>query len=129
VQFIARRAGADLVIDEHHIDADEIVFLMTGGANRDPQRFERPDRLDFARPKNRHLSFGQGPHYCIGAALARLEAQIALSTLIEKAGGICAQDAEPCWSPNPALRGLSKFPVLTGRASQVPRQSRCASIA
>jgi cytochrome P450 len=111
VQFIARKAGADIVIDEHRIEAEEIVFLMTGGANHDPRQFQRPERLDFARAKNRHLSFGQGPHYCIGAALARLEAQIALSTLIERTHGMGAIDAEPVWSPNPALRGLSRFPL------------------
>jgi cytochrome P450 len=111
VQLIARRAGVDMQLDQHTIAADDVVFLFTGGANRDPERFVDPDRIDVTRTKNRHLSFGQGPHYCIGAALARLEAQVALSTLLARFGGLRLLDSTPEWLPNPALRGLARLPI------------------
>jgi cytochrome P450 len=111
VQFIVRRAAADLRVGDQRIAADDVVFLLTGAANRDPNRFADPDRLDFARPKNRHLSFGQGPHYCIGAALARSEAQLALSALMARARDMELVDAMPHWTPNPSLRGMATMPL------------------
>jgi cytochrome P450 len=111
VQFIVRRAGADMIVGDHRIEPDDVLYLVTGAANRDPRRFSNPDRLDFARSKNRHLSFGQGPHYCIGAALARLEAQVALSALLERADEMEAVHARPQWVKNPGLRGLATFPL------------------
>jgi cytochrome P450 len=109
VQCIVRRAAADMSLGAHRIQTDEVLYLMTGSANRDPLRFLEPDRLIFARAKNRHLSFGQGPHYCIGAALARLEAQVALSALLERTQGMQPIDARPQWVQNPGLRGLATF--------------------
>jgi cytochrome P450 len=111
VQFIVRKAGADMRLGDQLIAADDVLYLVTGAANRDPLRFSDPDRLDFARPKNRHLSFGQGPHYCIGAALARLEARVALAALLERADEMEAIHARPQWVQNPGLRGLASFPL------------------
>lgn len=127
VQFIARRTAAELQVGGQLIPAEQIVFLMTGAANHDPERFEHPQRLDFARAKNRHLSFGQGPHYCVGAALARLEAQVALSTLTERMQGLQLVAAEPEWSPNPALRGLTRLRVApSANPNGIPKKAHAA---
>jgi len=79
-----RLMADDAVIDGHHIQAGQLVFMMFGAANRDPSRFDDPERFDISRGSNRHLAFGYGVHFCIGAPLARLEAPIALNLLFER---------------------------------------------
>ena len=83
-QMTTRLATDDLTLGEARIGAGELVKLWLGAANRDPARFPHPDQLDLDRADNRHLSFGYGIHFCVGAALARLEGQVALATLVTR---------------------------------------------
>lgn len=82
-----------------------------GAANRDPDQFSNPDDLDAARVNNRHLSFAAGSHYCLGAALARLEAQIALATFLERYPNLHLLVAEPVWRQTAQLRGLQDLSI------------------
>jgi cytochrome P450 PksS len=88
---------------------------VVGSANHDQSRFREPDRLDITREPNRHLSFGHGHHFCLGAALARMEAQIALTTLFRRRPGL--RLAEPAgnlrWRRMLPLRGLQALPVTS----------------
>lgn len=114
VQMVVRRATEELPLGETRIPAGAVVYFVIGSANRDPERFALPDQLDLGRANNRHLAFGQGPHYCVGAPLARLEAQEALSAILRRAGELRLGE-EPVWRPNPALRGLATLPVALAR--------------
>ncbi len=88
------------------------VFQMINAANRDPAHFDDPERFDITRPARRHLAFGQGIHFCIGAPLARLEAQIVFRTLIDRLPGIRLVDEQPAWVVDkPTVRILEKLPV------------------
>jgi cytochrome P450 len=92
VQVISRVARSDLVLDGTTVHEGQRAFVVLGAANRDPALFPDPDRLDLTRAGSAHLAFGNGPHYCVGAGLARLEAQetfnrLAQSALIPGAGG------------------------------------------
>jgi cytochrome P450 len=81
-------------------------------ANRDPERFPDPETLDLARTDNRHLAFGWAAHYCFGAPLARMEGQIAFSTLLERLPNLRIQPAfKPVWRENLGLRGMKSLPV------------------
>ena len=82
VQATGRRATADMEIRGCAIRAGEFLTPVIAAANRDPSVFDRPDRLDISRADNRHLAFAQGPHFCLGAPLARLEAQLAIGTVV-----------------------------------------------
>jgi cytochrome P450 len=106
VQFNLRTAlePADLV-GEPIARGDRIVVLQ-GAANRDPARFERPDDLDLRREGNAPLSFGWGIHHCIGAALARMEGEIALAALLDRFPTMELTGGEPRWRPSFTLRGL-----------------------
>ena len=73
-----------LVIRDVEIPRGTMLFPVLGAANRDPAVFEHPDQFDISRPRVQHMGFGQGPHYCLGAALARLETKIALRNLFER---------------------------------------------
>ena len=75
------------MLDGLRIEAGQFVMLGLGAANRDPAQFTDPDRLDITRREGRHLAFGWGVHYCLGAALARMEGQIALGTLLRRFPG------------------------------------------
>lgn len=89
-----------------------LVLPMIGAANRDPEFFPDPDRFDIARELNPHLAFGHGIHSCIGAALARMEARIALAEFIERTESFALASREP-WEPRRALHvhGPSRLPV------------------
>ncbi|WP_298258980.1 cytochrome P450 [Bradyrhizobium sp.] len=95
------------------IGRGESVLCLLGSANRDPAVYpDRPDRLDIARPNVRPLSFGGGIHFCLGAQLARIEAEIAISTLLRRLPNLRLDDAEnPEWRPTFVLRGLTRLPA------------------
>ena len=95
------------------IPKGETVLCLLGSANRDPAVYpDRPDRLDITRPNVRPLSFGGGIHFCLGAQLARIEAEIAISTLLRRLPELKLDDAEnPEWRPTFVLRGLKNLPA------------------
>ncbi len=100
------------------IPRGELVFAALGSANRDETQFDRPDELDLSREPNRHVSFGVGVHYCLGASLARLEGQIALSTLLQRAHGIrvTIPRNKLRYRASLILRGLEALPIEFSRA-------------
>lgn len=112
VQGASRLLREDMEIEGHVIRAGSPLFLMLGSANRDPQQFPDPDRLDLARLNNSHLAFGAGAHFCIGNQIARLEAQVAILQLVQTFPKMQLAGSNPGWLPNFALRGLSSLPVL-----------------
>jgi cytochrome P450 len=93
------------------LKAGERVYAWMNAANRDPRRFTDPDRFDIERPDNRHLTFGHGAHFCLGAPLARLEAQIAFPRLFERLQGLELTTDEFEWMDSLILRGVKKLPV------------------
>jgi cytochrome P450 len=111
VQGTVRVAANDLELDGARIGKGERVLVMLAAANRDPAQFPDPDRLDVGRNERRHLAFGLGPHFCLGAALARLEGQIAIATLAEQFPGMRLATEAPEWTPSVFFRGLRTLPV------------------
>ena len=109
-----RWAAVDVELRGQKIRRGELVMVVLGAADHDPERFENPDTLDFAAERDaRHLGFGRGPHFCLGAPLARLEAAIALGTLFRRLPGLrlaISQD-ELRWRPVPLFRSLVALPV------------------
>lgn len=102
VQWIVRMAKQDLEFEGHQIAGGHAVFLGLGAANRDPRVFDHPERFVCSRDPNPHLAFGHGIHYCIGAALARLQATIAIRVLLERASRLVLVDVGE-WLPNLTL--------------------------
>jgi cytochrome P450 len=94
------------------------VVLLLGAANRDPEKFTDPERLDITRNEGNHLSLGYGAHVCIGAAPTYLEAKIAFSSLLERFPHLHHIANVPAWEPNPVYRGLATFPVRFDRYAQ-----------
>ena len=104
----------DVELGGAQIPAGDTVFLSIASANRDPRRYARPDRIQLDRPDPaRHLSFGQGIHYCIGAPLARLEAELAVRTILTRFPK-ARRHAPVSWQPSVRVRGLSTLPVELG---------------
>jgi cytochrome P450 PksS len=93
----------------------ELIGLVLGSANHDESQFPDPERLDITREPNRHVAFGQGPHFCLGAPLARLEGRIALNTLVQRFPNLrLTQPAESLrWRKSLLLRGLESVPAAT----------------
>ncbi|MGP4058075.1 cytochrome P450 [Mycobacterium sp. 4D054] len=121
VQLVGRIAGDDMTIrgersDEGNIAGDVTIpkgdnmLLLTAAAHRDPDFVERPDEFDPDRPVIRHLGFGKGPHFCIGAPLARLEATVALTALTSRFPDSALAE-EPVYKPNVTLRGMSALSI------------------
>ncbi|MFF4473505.1 cytochrome P450 [Streptomyces sp. NPDC001599] len=108
---IRRFTTEDLVLGGVTVPAGQTVLLSLAAANRDPERFDHPDRLDLGREPTGHLALGLGIHYCLGAALARAEAEIALGTLLVRLPGLRPADAEPRWRPSMRSRSLTALPV------------------
>lgn len=111
---ITRVVSADHEIGGKLLRSGDRVFAMVNAANRDPRRFDDPQGLDIARQNNRHLTFGFGLHFCLGAPLARLEAQLCFAGLIQRFGKIERAAGETEWIDSLAMRGLSRLPVQLG---------------
>jgi cytochrome P450 len=111
VQITGRRPKEDVEIGGKLVQKDEMVFTLLGAANRDPEQFPDPDRFDITRNDSRHMAFGQGLHFCLGAALARLEAQLAIGTLVQRLPNLQLQTDAPQWREAFTLRGLKLLPV------------------
>lgn len=110
--YIGRTTACDIEIDGVTIPAESKVLLLVAAANRDPRRFEDPDRFDLRRKTAGHVAFGVGIHACIGQMVAKLEAEMALAALVRHASEIVL-DGEPQYQMNNWLRGLTSLPVRT----------------
>ena len=107
-----QQVTVDLELGGNRITAGELVFPVLGAANRDPGRYPDPDRLDLRRPDAAgHLTFGAGAHYCLGAALARIEGQVLFPALAARFPALRLAE-EPVFRPDPALRGLDRLTLL-----------------
>ncbi|MEV5481691.1 MULTISPECIES: cytochrome P450 [Streptomyces] len=113
VQLTVRFALEDAEVAGVPVPAGSTLLLLIGAANRDPAAYEHPERLDIGRTPLRHLAFGQGIHFCLGAPLARLETQIALRMLLARAPQVRLA-GEPEWKDHITLRGLSRLPLSLG---------------
>lgn len=111
VQRTARIPSTDVTIGGRTIKAGEMVMPFIGAADRDPVQFADPDRLDVARSDNRHIAFGWGIHFCLGAPLARVEGQIAIGTLVQRLPKLALATETPEYRQSLTLRGLSRLPV------------------
>lgn len=110
-QWTTRLATEDIEIGGAHISRGQVVLVGNGAANRDPARFSEPDALELDRNPNRHLAFGQSIHFCLGAALARLEGQLAIQTVLRRLPSLRLAATEFEWQPNFLIRGLQALPV------------------
>jgi cytochrome P450 len=114
VQMTGRVALSTFRLGSKEIRAGQSVVPIIGAANRDPAQFADPDRFDVERQPNHHISFGYGPHFCLGAPLARVEGQIAFATLLRRYPRIRFGGPPPVRSSTNLLRGLSSFAVEFG---------------
>jgi len=108
-----RFAAEPLEIGGARIGTGEVVLVALSGANRDPSRYPDPDLLDLSRDSAGHLAFGHGSHYCLGAPLARLEAEIAFGGLLERFGSMTLAVPPDAlrWRPSTLIHGLEALPV------------------
>ncbi len=113
VQFARRIAKEPLEIEGVTIPAGSVISLSLAAANRDPRKWgPTADTVDLTRAgANEHVSFGGGSHYCLGAALARLEGQVALPQLVRRFPHISPAYDEPAWGQRMVLRGVDRLPV------------------
>jgi pimeloyl-[acyl-carrier protein] synthase len=117
-QHTARLAPQDTEIGGKRIQKRQAVIAVMGAANRDPERFADPDRLDIRRKDNRHVAFGFGAHFCFGAPLARIEGQIAFASILQRLRGLQLKPGAITWRENLGLRGLTALPVSFERIPQ-----------
>jgi pimeloyl-[acyl-carrier protein] synthase len=125
VQHTARIAPAEMQLGGKTIQKGSRVVVGLAAANRDPNRFPNPDRLDLLRADNRHLAFGWAAHFCFGAPLARMEGQIAYTTLLRRLSHPALLDRQLNWRANAGLRGLTELNISFdpgGPTTQQPRR-------
>jgi cytochrome P450 len=108
-----RWAARDVELGGHRIRRGDGIIAIIGSANRDPDRFPEPDSLDLEREDKKHIAFGRGSHYCLGAPLARLEGEIAIATLLRRLPDLrlAVPREELTWRPVPLFRALAALPV------------------
>jgi len=111
IQITDRVATEDLELRGKRVKRGQLVAVLLGSANRDPARFPEPDRLDLGRSENRHFAFGHGSHFCLGAQLARLEAQVALRGLLRRFPDFRGAPDPPDWKRSAVLRGPTALPL------------------
>nr|AHE14536.1 RebP-like cytochrome P450 [uncultured bacterium] len=114
VQMVTRWAERDQVIDGRDVRAGDKVVLVLGSANRDPARFADPDTLKIRPGPNRHCGFGSGIHFCLGAPLARLEAEIALRMLLDAFPGMARTDEPVPYAEDIVFHGPTRLVLKTG---------------
>jgi cytochrome P450 len=130
VQFVARITREDVEVGGQPIPKGDQLILVVGAMNRDPGQFADPERLDVARPieQNRHLSFSGGPHYCLGASLARLEAQVAIGTLLGRFPDLELVTTRPDYREHFVLRGVKELKVRSTGGSRSAASPAEASV-
>jgi len=114
---MTRIARDDADYGDRRVRSGDRLYVMLNAANRDPAEFPQPDRFDIGRADNRHISFGYGIHYCVGAPLARLEAKIGIASLLRRLPGIALAAGNLAWSDSFVLRGLRALPLGIERAA------------
>jgi cytochrome P450 len=114
VHMLARRTMEEVTMRGVTIPKGSSLYLLVGAANRDPEKFPDPEKLDINRLPTRSLGFGYGIHYCIGAALARMESQVTFETIIRRLPDMHMTVDKPEFRPNYSLRGLTSLPVAFG---------------
>ncbi len=112
VQFTPRVLMDRVEVAGTLLDAGQSVLLALGAANHDAAVYEKPDDLDIRRARASDLGFGLGPHFCLGASLARLEAEVVLSSLVRRFPNMQLANAKPEWRANLVVRGLQRLPVI-----------------
>ncbi len=111
VQFTTRVVAEDYTLHGQALRKGQAIILLIGSANRDADHFASPDVLDITRSQGAPLSFGHGPHFCLGQALGSVEAEMAFGALLERLRDVRVADGQLRWSSNPGLRGLRTLPV------------------
>jgi len=112
VQWNGRLALEDVEISGVAVRRGDLVSIGQGAANRDPRQFTDPDALNIKRTPNRHLAFGHGIHFCVGAALARLEGPIAIQSVLRRMPGLRLASTDVTWNPGFLLRSVKSLPVV-----------------
>ncbi|MEN2671804.1 cytochrome P450 [Herbaspirillum huttiense] len=112
VQYTGRRLLQEVSLAGQRLRRGQLAILHIGQANHDARRFRDPQRFDIRRDEGMHLSFGQGPHVCLGAALTQLEAEIAFSVLMQRLPTLSLADETPVWQGNAAYRALDRLSVF-----------------
>ena len=116
VQANFRRVLRDCEVNGFAVRERDNIVVLIGAANRDPDAFESPDRLDVGRGRRSHLSLGRGIHHCLGAPLARLEGRIAIEMLLERFASMSLREDRPRFRRSIVLRGLESLPLRCVRA-------------
>jgi hypothetical protein len=111
VQFTTRLVSEELELGTKWLRSGHRVRLALGAANRDPEQFMNPDVLDLGRIDNRHLAFGYGSHFCLGAQLARVQGQIAIGAVLRRMPRLCLASDAIAWQRNVTFRGLESLHV------------------
>jgi hypothetical protein len=111
VQVVYRSAAEEVELGGKRIGQGQLVNLVLGAANRDPAQFEAPDRFDLSRRESKHVGLGLGIHFCLGAPLARLEGQVALTTLLRRMPNLRLDADALEWQESPTFRGLKALPA------------------
>jgi cytochrome P450 len=111
MQYTFRMARHDFELFEAQVRKKDVLVLVFGAANRDPKVFPNPDKFDITREKNPQLTFGYGLHHCIGAGVARMEAEVAYYTILDRMTNIRLLTAEPEWHDVFRFRGLKRLPL------------------
>ena len=112
VQSGIRYAEEPIELRGKRIEAGSLLGLVAGSANRDPEAFPDPDRIDLDRDARHHLGFGRGPHFCLGASLARLEARVALEALVPELPRLRRRDAATTLVDSFMVRGPKSLPLV-----------------
>jgi cytochrome P450 len=118
-QHTARLAPDDVELGGRQVRKRQAVIAVMAAGNRDPEQFADPDRLDVGRNDRRHLAFGWAAHFCFGAALARIEGQVAFETILRRLPELSLDPGPLVWRENLGLRGLTALPIHFKTGQQI----------